>query len=102
MAQETIQQIKDIELKARQIVKDAKADSSDIILKAKDDAKAFKDDQIAAAKENAQKLVNAVEAGLDGSMAEAEERAGKVIADLKANFEQKKNDAVKIIIDHIA
>ncbi len=102
MAQETIRNIKDAELKAQQIVKDAEAEKVSILNKARQDGQRAIDELAGAANEAAQKAVREVELTRDAVMVKAEKRAGAVIASFSKNIEAKREKAIDFVISEIS
>ena len=102
MAQETIQNIKDAELKEQQTLKDAEAERAALIKKAREDGAAFKEELTGRAKEAAKKAVEAVEGTRDAALVKASVRAEAVIKGFSGNMEGKRDKAIEAVISEIA
>lgn len=102
MAQETIQNIKDAELKAQQVLKDAETEKAAILKKAREDGAAYKAELTGRAGEAAKKAVDEVEQTRDAAMVKAAARAEAVIAGFTGGVQDKRDAAIQAVIDEIA
>ncbi|MBR3242943.1 MAG: hypothetical protein IKF90_09625 [Parasporobacterium sp.] len=102
MAQETIQNIKDAELKAQQTIKDAEAQRIALINKAREDGAAYKKEAADKANGLAKKAVAAVEETRDAAMVKATVRAEAIIKGFSGNLQGKKEKAINAVISEIA
>ena len=102
MAKETIQNIREAELKAKELVKDAEAQKSTIIEQAKADAAALKKDILADAQTRAKAAVDEVEKTRDKVLEVAGLRAESVIAQFQEKAKSKRKDAINLVISEIA
>lgn len=102
MAQEIIRNIKDAELKAQQTVKDAEAEKVSILNKAREDGRKVIDDLAGRANEAAKKAVDEIEQTRDANMVKAEKRAEAVIASFSKNVEEKREEAINLVITEIS
>ncbi|MBR3644538.1 MAG: hypothetical protein IKN57_13665 [Parasporobacterium sp.] len=102
MAQETIQNIKDAELKAQQVLKDAETEKVALLKKAKEEGAAFKEELTGRANEAAKKAVAAVEETRDAALVKASVRAEAVINGFTGNVQGKRDAAIQAVIDEIA
>ena len=102
MAQETIQNIKEAELKAQQVLKDAEAEKNALLKKAREDGAAYKEELTSRATEAAKKAVAEVEKTRDAVLEKASERAEAVIKGFSADLEGKREDAIAAVISEIA
>ena len=101
MAQETLNRIKETELTARQAVDDAKDQADAIIKEAKEKARKYEEDLLEKYRSDARAKLKQVESGMDKALETANERAQAVIFQLEKSFEDKKEAAVKMVIDYI-
>lgn len=102
MAKETIQNIKDAELKAQQVMKDADAEKAALLKKAREDGAAYKAELTGRANEAAKKAVAAVEETRDAALEKAEKRAEAVISGFTGDVQGKREAAIQAVIDEIA
>lgn len=102
MAKETIQSIRDAELKAQEILKKAASEKDGLIEEAKAAGAKFAEDLIGKAKEQAQAELSEVEATRAGALEAAQEKAEGIIAQFKATAAEKRDEAIKLVIDEIA
>ena len=102
MAKETIQNIKEAELKAKELVKDAEAQKTSIIEKAKEDGAALKKNILNDAQTRAKAAVDEVEKTRDKVLEVAGLRAESVIAQFQEKAKAKRNDAIELVISEIA
>ena len=101
MAQETIQNIKDAELKAQQVQKDAEAERTALIKKAREEGAAFKAKVTDNAKAAAMKAVAAVEETKDDVMSKASAEAEAIIRGFSGNVQEKREEAIQTVISEI-
>lgn len=102
MAQETIQRIKDAELKAQQVLKDAEAERTALLKKAREEGAAYKAELTGNAKEAAKKAVAAVEETRDAALVKASVKAEAVIKGFSSDVQEKREAAVQAVIAEIA
>lgn len=102
MAQETIQSIKDAELKAQQTIKDAEAQRASIIKKAREEGAAYKADLTEKANDLAKKAVAQVEETRDAALVKAAVRAEAVIRGFSGNLDSRREQAIEAVISEIA
>ncbi|MBQ9029953.1 MAG: hypothetical protein IJ106_16390 [Parasporobacterium sp.] len=101
MAQDTLNRIREAELKAKQLVKDAQTSGAEMIAGAREEARNYKEDLIGRSRAAAKQELEQAEAGLDKALADAETRAQAVISQFSQKLETKKEEAVQTVIDHI-
>ena len=102
MAKETIQNIREAELKAKELVKDAEAQKVSIIEQAKAEGAAFKKDILNDAQTRAKAAVDEVEKTRDKVLEVAGLRAENVIAQFQEKAKSKRDDAINLVISEIA
>lgn len=102
MAQETIQSIREAELKAQQVQKDAEAEKAALIKSAREQGAAIKAEVTGNAKEAAKKAVDAVEATRDDVMEKASKKAEAIIKGFSDNVQEKREEAIQAVISEIA
>lgn len=102
MAQETIQNIKDAELKAGQVIKDAEAEKVALLKQAREDGAAFKAQLTEKANADAKAAVAAVEETRDAALVKATVRAETVIRGFAGDVAGKREAAIAAVIDEIA
>lgn len=102
MAKETINSIRDAELKAAEVLKKAEADKLGIIEEAKEKGAEFAKDLIGKAEAKAKAELDEVEATREGAISAAAEKAEGIIAEFVSNAEKKRDEAIQMVIDEIA
>ena len=102
MAKETIQNIREAELKAKELVKDAETRKASILEQAKADAAAAKKEILDAAMSKAKAAVDEVEKTRDGVLEVAGVRAENVIGQFHERAASKREDAINLVISEIA
>ena len=101
MAQETINSIREAELKAAQSIKDAEEEASRIVENAKAEAEAYEAGLIKDAQAKGQAVLNEVMAGREEAMESARRRAMAVIAQHESHVETNRPVAVEFVISEI-
>ena len=101
MAQETLNRIKEAELEAKQLVKDAQTSGTEIIAAAKEEVLSYKEELISKARKEAKAQLEKAESGMQQALDAAQKRAETVIGQFSADLDKKKDQAVKKVIDYI-
>ena len=101
MAQDTLNRIREAELEAKQMVKDAQSSKTDIMAEANKEVLKYKEELISKARQDAKVKLEKAESGMQQALDAAQKRAGTVIEQFSANLDDKKDKAVKMVIDYI-
>ena len=101
MAQDTLNRIKEAELKAKQLVQDAQASGTEIVAAAKEEVLSYKEELIGKARTEAKTQLEKAESGMQQALDAAQTRAEAVIGQFSADLDKKKDQAVKKVIDFI-
>ena len=102
MAKETIQNIREAELAAKEIVKNAEAQKTSIIEQAKTEGAAIKKDILDDAANRAKAAVDEVEKTREKVLEVAGLRADSVIAQFREKAQGKREEAINLVINEIA
>ena len=102
MAKETIQNIREAELKAKELVKDAETKKASILEQAKTDGAAIKKDILDDATARAKAAVDEVEKTREKVLEVAGLRAESVIAQFHEKAQGKREEAINLVISEIA
>ena len=98
MVQETIKMVKEAEAKAEQILKDAAAQCAGIVEKAKADGEQLKEEQVSAAKAQAQAAMDVSKKESEKTMASVESDLRNEIAALQKAAAGKEAEAIDAVI----
>ena len=101
MAQETLDRIRESELAARQKIKEAQDESARIISAAREEAERYWDSAVRDTRTAAQQTLDRAREALEPSLEAAQGRAVAMVGQLQKNFDQKKSDAVQMVIEQI-
>ncbi len=101
MAQEILNSIKDAETKAQQTIVDAQAKSKTIIETAKKEVEEYENDILNKAKAKAKEAVDEAASGKDEAIEAARRRALSVITQNQNNLDEKRNQAIDVVIAEI-
>lgn len=101
MPQETIRNIKNAELKAQQVLREAEAEKTALLKSAREKSAAYKTELTGRANEHAKAAVAAVEATRADALEKAEVRAEAVIAGFKKDITEKREAAIEAVIAEI-
>lgn len=101
MAQETLDRIKESELAARQRIKDAQDEGAGIISAAREKARQYRDSVVGDARSTAKLTLDRAKEALEPSLETARDRADAVVSQMQKNFNRKRSEAVKMVIEHI-
>ena len=102
MAKETIQNIREAELKAKELVKDAETQKASILEQAKADGAAIKKEILDEAAKRAKAAVDEVEQTREKVLEVAGLRAENVIAQFQEKAKGKREEAINLVISEIA
>ena len=102
MAKETIQNIREAELKAKELVKDAEAQKASILEQAKADGAAIKKEILDEAAKHAKAAVDEVEKTREKVLEVAGILARNVITQLQEKAKCKREEAINLVISEIA
>ena len=102
MAKETIQNIREAELKAKELVKDAETQKASILEQAKADGAAIKSEILGEAAKHAKAAVDEVEKTREKVLEVAGLRAENVIAQFEEKAKGKREEAINLVISEIA
>ena len=102
MAQDTIKNIREAEQKAQKTIKDAEAEKTAILDKAKADGQAFADELIGAASKAAKEALEKVESNMDAELLAAGKKAEETIAAFHTEALNKRNEAIELVVSEIA
>ncbi len=101
MAQETINSIREAELKAGQCIKDAEEEARRIVENAKAEAQAYEAGLIKEAQAKGQAALDEVMAGREEALEGARRRAMAVMAQHESHVETNRPAAVEFVISEI-
>ena len=101
MAQETLNRIRETELAAKQQVLDAKASAEDMLEQARQEVTQYKEELLSGARADAKRALEEVQAGTQKALDAAQVRAGTVVEQFSKNLEDREDQAVRMVIDHM-
>ena len=102
MAKETIQNIREAELKAKELVKDAETQKASILEQAKADGAAIKKEILDEAAKRAKAAVDEVEQTREKILEVAGLQAENIIAQFREKAKGKREEAINLVISEIA
>ncbi len=102
MAKETIQNIREAELKAKELVKDAETQKASILEQAKADGAAIKKEILDEAAKRAKAAVDEVEQTREKVLEVAGLQAENIIAQFREKAKGKREEAINLVISEIA
>lgn len=101
MAQETLNRIKETELKAKQIIQDAAEQGNVLLEEARGQAQQYKEDLIRKSREHAASALTEAQSGMDKALEAAQARADAVVSQFGQTLHSKKDAAVKMVVEYI-
>lgn len=102
MAKETISSIREAELKASQILKDAESLKAEILEKARAEVREYEETVITQARNQARADLARTQGQLDDRIGDASRQAEAVVAQHQEGMGAKRAEAVRIVISTIA
>lgn len=101
MAQETLNKIKEAEIQAAAIIKDAGDSGAELVAKAKEAVKQYRESRLSAGRKNAADELKKAQEGLGKALDGADARAEAVTKQFEKNLASKKEAAVQMVIQYI-
>lgn len=101
MAKETLNRIRETELKAKQQLQDAKVSGEKLLEDARNEVKKYKEDLLTDVRADAKKALDEILNGQDRAMEAAEVRARAVVDQMSRNLKGKEEEACRLVISHI-